>query len=147
MFVVSKYRHETILKEKEEKHKQQLKHKEEQCRHALKSKDYMILELKNAKEMLNFELETELASKLHVEKEIQELKSKLEEANRKNEKLEKVNKDLQSKVNVSIIAKQQLKSLCICKLDKKNFMYSFDLTPVNLSVSGRKVYDIAQLLG
>ena len=147
MFVVSKYRHETIIKEKEEEHKKQLKHKEDQCRHALKIKDYMILELKNAKERLNFELETELASKLHVEKEIQDLKNKLEEANRKNEKLEKEKKDLQSKVNLSIIAKHQLQSLCICKLDKKNFMYSFDLTPVHVSVSGRKVYDIAQLLG
>lgn len=112
MFVVSKYRHETILKEKEEKHKQQLKHKEEQCRHFLRNKDNTISDLK---------------------KEI--------------EKLEKINKDLQSKVNVSIIAKQQLKALCICKLDKKNFMYTLDLTPVNISVSGRKVYEIAQLLG
>lgn len=147
MFVVSKYRHETILKEKEEEYKQRLKRKEDQCRHALKIKDYMILELKNAKERLNFELETELASKLHVEKEIQDLKNKLEEANRKNEKLEKEKKDLQSKVNLSIIAKHQLQSLCICKLDKKNFMYSFNLTPVHVSVSGRKVYDITQLLG
>ncbi|CEQ00313.1 hypothetical protein [Paraclostridium sordellii] len=143
MFVVSKYRHETILKEKEEKHKQQLKHKEEQCRHFLISKDNRISEL----EMERDKLKSELELKSNNEKVIQELKSKLEEVNRKNEKLEKINKDLQSKVNVSIIAKQQLKALCVCKLDKKNFMYSFDLTPVNLSVSGRKVYDIAQLLG
>ncbi|WP_270505561.1 hypothetical protein [Paraclostridium sordellii] len=143
MFVVSKYRHETILKEKEEKHKQQLKHKEEQCRHFLRSKDNRISEL----EMERDKLKSELELKSNNQKVIQDLKSKLEESNRKNEKLEKINKDLQSKVNVSIIAKQQLKALCVCKLDKKNFMYSFDLTPVNLSVSGRKVYDIAQLLG
>lgn len=144
MLVVSKFRHEAILKEKDEKHKQQLEAKEKQCRRDLQSKDSRIIELKYEKDNLKTNNEKEI---YELKKELEEFNRKLEEANKKSEKLEKSNKDLKSKVNLSIIAKQQLNELCICKLDKKNFMYSFNLTPVNISVSGRKVYDIAQLLG
>ncbi|MFR3072080.1 MAG: hypothetical protein ACLTK8_04665 [Paeniclostridium sp.] len=152
--LITKYRHETIIKEMEEKHQQELKQKEAKYKRYKENNDNEKYKLEKEIERLMEGLRLKdialHALDLSVEKlddALTEEENKNKELNRKNEKLEKEKKDLQSKVNLSIIAKHQLQSLCICKLDKKNFMYSLDLTPVHISVSGRKVYDIAKLLG
>ena len=152
--LITKYRHETIIKEMEDKHQQELKHKEAKYKRYKENNDnekYKLeKEIKRLREELRLKDITLQALDFSAKKlddALTEEENKNKELNRKNEKLEKEKKDLQSKVNLSIIAKHQLQSLCICKLDKKNFMYSLDLTPVHISVSGRKVYDIAKLLG
>ncbi|CEP39614.1 Uncharacterised protein [[Clostridium] sordellii] len=137
MLFMSKRRHEKILKEIEEKHKQDLQHKEEHHNHKLRRKDNIILELEEKNDKLNYGYKSE----------IYHLEIKIKEIEKEKEKIEKEKEVLKSKVGVSVIVKQQLKELCVYKGDKKNLMYSFDLTPVNLNVSGRKVYDLAQILG
>lgn len=137
MLFMSKYRHKKILEEMEEKHRQELQHKEDEYNHKLRKKDNAILDLQEKNERLTIEHKVQKY----------DLKSKIRKVDNEKEELEKINKTLKSKVEVSCIVKDQLKGLCEYTGDKKELMYSFNLTPVNVVVSGKRVYDLAQLLG
>lgn len=159
--LITKYRHETIIKEMEEKHQQELKQKEAKYKRCKENNDNEKYKLEKEIERLREELRLkEIALNVldlstekldealtEAENKNKELNRELENSNKENGKLKNENKSLKTKVAVSAIAKQQLRELCIYKENKKGPAYSFNLTPVKERVSGVKVYNLTHLIG
>lgn len=96
------------------------------------------------KELIVCELNTKLIAadkKLeNKDKKIQELEFCVQEAN-------KYIKDLESKVNVSKIAQQQLRNMCEIKDLKGRNVFESGQMLLNAKVDGKKVHDLTMLLG
>lgn len=140
MLVVTKFKHENVLREKEEEYKRKIEYKEMQFNQILKRKEKELNEIKKEHEDLMDVFNTVSCELIEKEKELKEAKLIIE-------KLEKENKELETKKELTLIVKNQLNQLCICEVGAKGFMYSDDLIPIHISVSGRKVFNLARLLG